>query len=96
MIQKLKHMYQFEPEVYVIAKRQSWWNLNRFQKQSFADVLQNGVLKNFANSTGNTCVGDTFKLSRNPVDSIKKRFQDGCFSVKFAKFFNHITSAYVT
>ena len=27
------------------------------QKQSFADVLQNSVFKNFANFTGKTCVG---------------------------------------
>ena len=62
MIEKLKDMYQFDPEVRVITKGQSWWNLNRFQKQSLADVLQNGVLKIPQISQENTCVWRHFLI----------------------------------
>ena len=53
-----------------------------FQKQPFADVLQNSVLKDFARiHRKNNCVGvsDLMKL-------LKKRLQHRCFPVNFAKF----------
>ena len=41
-------------------KGQSWWNLNRFQKQSFADNLQNRCSCKLSQiPPENTCAGDT-------------------------------------
>ena len=59
MVQKLKHMYYFEPEVQIIKKGspgEIW-----FLKQSFTDFLQKGILNKISQILQeNNCVGDTF------------------------------------
>ena len=58
-VQKLKHMYQFEPEVEVIKKGspdEIWTGFRSCHSQIFLKI---GVLKNLADSTGNSCVGVT-------------------------------------
>ena len=64
----------------VIKKGQSWWILNRFQKQSFADFLQIGALKSFANSTGKHLCWKAL---------LKRNLNAGVF-VKFAYFKEHL------
>ena len=64
----------------VIKKGQSCWILNRFQKQSFADFLQIGALKSFANSTGKHLCWKAL---------LKRNLNAGVF-VKFAYFKEHL------
>ena len=62
MIEKLKHMYQLEPEVWVVKKGQSCWNLNRFQTQSLQMFFKMVFLKILQISQENTCVWRHFLI----------------------------------
>ena len=60
-----------------------------YQEQSFADVLQDGVVKNFANFTGKRMCWSfyliKFHVSR-PATLSNRDYNIGFFSVKFEKF----------
>ena len=64
----------------------------KLQKQSFADILQRGVLKSFANFTRkHLCWRSLFNKTAGlkAWNFIKKRLQHKFFSVKFAKLFKN-------
>ena len=55
------------------------------QKQPGEVFFTKGVLKNFANSQENTCVGVSFLIKLQAL-----RLQHRCVPVKLAKFYEHL------
>ena len=62
--------------------------LGEFQKQLFADILQNRCSKNFCNIHRKTIALESFFnkfTGPSPATLLKKRLQDWCFPWKIAK-----------
>ena len=65
---------------------------DKFRSSRWQMFFKIGVLKNFANFTGKHLRWSLFliKLEAQTCNFIKKRLQNRCFPVKFAKFCKHL------